>query len=200
MAITAVVFDVDGVLIRPGEFAKVLEREYALDLAATAGFFQGPFVDCLLGRADLKEAVEPFLREWQWRGSVEDFLRIWFEADSVLNADVLGLVTALRETGVPCYIGSTQEKLRAAYLEDILGFRDMFEDRFFSCRVRAMKPDAAFFTHVATSVGASGDALLFIDDMESNITGARRCGWNAELYSWGDDLRGRLRDRGLVCV
>lgn len=40
-AIAAVVFDVDGVLIRSGDFAGTLERDHGLDRSTTAGFFQG---------------------------------------------------------------------------------------------------------------------------------------------------------------
>ena len=198
MPVTAVVLDVDGVLVRSGVFAQVLEREHGLGLAATAGFFQGPFVDCLLGRADLKQAIEPFLREWRWAGSVEDCIRVWFEADSALNTEILALIAALRGAGIPSYVASTQEPLRAAYLEDVLGFRELFDDRFFSCRVGVMKPDPAFFEHVTASLGVAGKDLLFIDDLEHIVQGARQCGWNAELYSWGDDLSEKIREHGFV--
>lgn len=198
MAIRAVVFDVDGVLVRAGMFAEILEREHGLDLEATAGFFQGPFKDCLLGRADLIEAIEPFLREWRWPGSVEDCLRVWFEADSVVNGEILSLVAALRAAGLGCYVGSTQEPRRAAYLEEVLGFDGLFDHLFFSCRVGASKPDPAFFQHMRGRVGASETEMLFVDDEEPNVVGARLCGWNAELYSWGDDMLGRIREYGVM--
>ena len=71
MAIEAVVFDVDGVLVRAGVFGEILDREYGLDYARTSAFFRGPFKGCVIGRSDLREAIEPYLREWGWPGSFD---------------------------------------------------------------------------------------------------------------------------------
>lgn len=198
MSIKAVAFDVDGVLVRAGAFAEILEREHGLDLEATAGFFNGPFKDCLLGSGDLKNAIAPFLREWGWPGSVDDCLRVWFEADSVVNAELLNLVAAVRVRGLGCFVASTQEAYRAKYLEDVLGFSQAFDALFFSCRVGASKPDPIFFQHVTTHAGADPGEILFLDDYEPNVSGARAFGWNAEIYRWGDDVRAMFIEHGVL--
>ena len=192
MAVKALVLDVDGVLVRAGVFADVLERDHGLDRAATSGFFHGPFKDCVLGRTDLKDAISPFLNDWGWSGSVDDCLRVWFEADSTVNDEVLGLVASVRAKGLPCYVASTQESHRAAYLEKVLGFGDAFDGLFFSCRVGACKPERAFYDHVRSTIGVEAQEVLFFDDHDPNVEGARGCGWNAELYRWGDDMRSLL--------
>lgn len=188
MAVRAVVFDVDGVLVRAGVFGEILEAEHGLDRAATADFFQGPFKECVVGRADLKKELEPFLRAWRWPGSVDECLRIWFEADAALNGEVLDVAKTLRTNGLRCYIASTQELHRAAYLEDALGLGDLFDESFFSCRVGVSKPDAAFFHHVTDSIGIPPAETLLLDDHEPNVIGARSAGWRGELYTWGDDI------------
>jgi hypothetical protein len=57
MRIRAILLDVDGVLVEPMVFAKVLEAEHGLTPDDTASFFRGAFVRCLLRRADLKSEL-----------------------------------------------------------------------------------------------------------------------------------------------
>jgi glucose-1-phosphatase len=48
-----------------------------------------------------------------------------------------------------------------------------------SHRIGARKPDAASYRSVERAAGASGDGVLFFDDLESNVQGARAHGWTA---------------------
>ncbi|MCB0139116.1 MAG: hypothetical protein KDE50_04325, partial [Caldilineaceae bacterium] len=66
MAIKALLLDADGVVIFPWRFAQYLAREHGITPAQTRGFFGGVFLDCLVGRADLKEELPPFLAQWNW--------------------------------------------------------------------------------------------------------------------------------------
>lgn len=124
--IEAVIFDVDGVLVRSGIFGARLLRELGLERDALDSFWRGPFVQCSLGLSDLKKEVAPFLEKWGYPGTVEDCLRAWFEADSALNADVFDEVARLRHRGVLCHVASTQERYRAAYLEGPMGLAAQF--------------------------------------------------------------------------
>jgi putative hydrolase of the HAD superfamily len=190
--IEAVVFDVDGVLVRSGVFGQRLRRELALQAAELDEFWRGPFGQCSLGLLDLKEAMKPFLERWSYPGTVDDCLRDWFEADSILNADVLDEVERLRHRGVPCHVASTQECHRAAYLEGAMGLAARFDRLFFSCHLGVKKPQLEFFQRVASELGTSPAALLFIDDQQMNVDAARAAGWNAELYAFGDDIASLL--------
>lgn len=186
--IRSIVFDVDGVLIRDGEFARILSDQYGLTVERTAPFFRGPFQDCVIGKADLQHAILPFLDEWAWPGSVTDLLKLWFEADSCVNGQVLDLVGELRTSGIRCFVASTQERHRAAYVEHQLGFGERFDGLFFSWQLGLKKPDRAFFTHVAGEIGHPPTQILFFDDHESNVLGARDAGWSARRYQIGDDI------------
>ena len=187
--IRSVVFDVDGVLIRDGQFARILSERYGLSVERTASFFQGPFQDCVVGRADLKDSIAPFLLEWAWPGSVDDLLALWFDADSEPNGDVLDLADELRGRGVPCFVASTQEHHRAAHLEHRLGLGERFDGLFFSCHIGTKKPERAFFDHVASEIATSPSEIFFLDDRDSNVNGARDAGWNAERYQLGENVR-----------
>lgn len=196
--IEAVVFDVDGVLVRGGAFGERLRSELGLPRSELDDFWRGPFTRCTLGQADLRKEIEPFLEKWGYRGTVEDCLRAWLEADSAVNAEALGQVERLRRRGIPCHVASNQEHQRADYLERTLGFAARFERSFFSCRLGVKKPHPDFFRCVAIELGVSPEALLLFDDQPSNIDAARAAGWRAERYCFGEDLSELLGRYGLV--
>ena len=100
--IRAVIFDVDGVLVQSGVFGRRL-RELGIDPASLQSFWHGPFAECSIGRADLKQSLPPFIEQWGYPGSVEDCLQAWFEADSTLNHPLLEEIASLRAGGVPVF-------------------------------------------------------------------------------------------------
>jgi len=195
--IEAVLFDVDGVLVHSGKFGAQMARELGLSRDAMDAFWHGPFASCSLGAADLKEQIAPFLRDWGYRGSAEDCLRAWFEADSTLNHDALDAVQRLRARGLPCHVVSTQERYRAEYLEGPMGLAQRFDKLFFSCRLGVKKPQPELYQRVTTELGLAPASLLLVDDQQANIDAAHAAGWQAELYSFGDDLAEIWRRHGI---
>jgi putative hydrolase of the HAD superfamily len=196
--IKAIVFDVDGVLVENKVFASVLEREYGISREMTAPFFHGPFEECVLGRAELREALPEFLVKWKWPQGVDEFIRAWFEADARVNRPVLEFIGRMRAGGRRCYIASTQERQRVAYLEKLPAFAGLFDRCFFSCRLGCQKPERRFFDRIVAETGESAGGFLLLDDNDENVAGARRAGWNAELYRWGMDLGGVTLKYGII--
>ena len=180
--IRAVVFDVDGVLVHPWRFRDRLREEHGITPEMTAPFFRGPFLECVLGRADLREVLVPYLESWTWKGSVDALLQLWFTAENAPNAAVLTAVRELREKGLRCFAASVQERRRAHYLTHDMGFGVEFDALFFSCDLGVRKPDVAFFEKVGAQIGEAPGQLLFIDDHEANVDGARAAGWVAEQF------------------
>jgi putative hydrolase of the HAD superfamily len=197
--INALVFDVDGVLVENKVFASVLEREYDITREMTAPFFHGPFEACVLGQADLRKALPDYLFEWKWPDTVDEFIRLWFEADARLNGQMLQFARTMRRGGMRCYIASTQERQRVAYLERLPAFAELFDACFFSCRWGCQKPEKMFYDRIVSETAETAGGLLFFDDYEPNVTGAREAGWNAELYRWGMDLSEILLKYNIFC-
>jgi putative hydrolase of the HAD superfamily len=50
---------------------------------------------------------------------------------------------------------------------------------FASHLVKRRKPDDAIYAHVERATGIHGDRIVFFDDVEENVEGARRRGWRA---------------------
>lgn len=190
-------FDVDGVLVQAFVWARMLEEEHGLDQARTAPFFTGPFKKCVIGKSRLKEELLPFLEQWGWPTTVDDFVHRWFVADSSVNTHALEVVDDLRHNGLPCYVASTQEAERVAYLRNEMGLAERFDGFFFSCDMGVQKPDRKFFDLATHAIGVEPDQIVFLDDHQPNIDGAREAGWRSSLCSIGDDLRENLREHGV---
>jgi putative hydrolase of the HAD superfamily len=72
--IRVVIFDVDGVLVNAERFSERFSREHGVAPARIGPFFEREFVDCLIGKADLKDIIEPYLSAWGWTDGVDAFL------------------------------------------------------------------------------------------------------------------------------
>lgn len=195
--IRAVIFDIDGVLVKSGIFGKQLQALGA-DPASLQSFWHGPFAECSLGRADLKQALSPFIEQWGYPGSVDDCLNAWFEADSTLNHALLEEIEQLRAHGFPCHVASTQEHHRASYIQGVMGLASRFDRFFFSCHLGVRKPDPEFYRRITVELDAPPSSLLFFDDQQANVDAARAAGWHAELYTIGDALLPIASRHGLV--
>jgi putative hydrolase of the HAD superfamily len=178
-----VLFDADGVVIFPWRFARHLAREHGITPEMTRGFFQGVFEDCLLGEADLKQVLPPFLRQWGWPRSVDDFVVTWLETENAVDERVVAVIRALRGSGLMCCLVTSQERYRAEYMRVTMGFAEVFDRLFFSCELGCQKPDHAYYQIVEGELGFEGQEVLFWDDSAVNVRSARRWGWKAELYS-----------------
>lgn len=60
---------------------------------------------------------------------------------------------------------------------------------FASHEIREAKPDIAAYKAVEKKLGLRGDEILFFDDREDNIEGARAAGWNAERITEHDAVK-----------
>ncbi|KND50429.1 MAG: hypothetical protein AB202_02125 [Parcubacteria bacterium C7867-007] len=64
--IKAVIFDSDGMLSHGPRFSDTYAREQNIPIEEMIPFFTGPFKDCLIGKADLKDELEKgdWLQKW----------------------------------------------------------------------------------------------------------------------------------------
>ena len=182
-------FDIDGVLVEPYRFRDLLESVYGIGPDTTRTFFQTRFPLCLAGEADLLEELPPFLESWSWPSSLEDFVRIWFEIENAPVAAVFEFVAALRADGWRCHVASNQERRRATYLTEVMGFGSRFDTLFFSWDLGVCKPDPTYFEKIETTLESPGSRLVFVDDSERNVAAARERGWRAVRFDNLESLR-----------
>lgn len=113
-------------------------------------------------------------------------------ADKVaINQPLLRLVDEHRAAGLAVAILSNDGSSLRGYIE-ALGIAHHFDQVYVSGELGVMKPDRRIYQHVIEDLGLEPQAVLFIDDKQANVDGARRAGLQAELYSSVSGLRALL--------
>lgn len=196
--ISTVLFDADGVVQFAGELYAHLDRRYGWPVQRVDDFFWHLFHErhdydgSLTGESDLVPVVAAALADWGCAAPAEEFVRDWFTLGAVPDPDALALVAALRRHGIRCGLASNQDSVRAGFMDEELGYRTLFDDRFYSSRLGYAKPDVAFFQAVLAALGTHPEQILFVDDKPDNVEAARLCGLHAEVHGPGDKLRDTL--------
>jgi putative hydrolase of the HAD superfamily len=114
------------------------------------------------------------------------------------NTDVCSLVPRLKSR-YQLLLGSNTTELHARQFRrqfaDTLGHLDGI---VLSFEIGARKPKAAFFQHCQRLAGCAAAECVFIDDLPSNIEGARACGLQGIVYLDVKDLTERLERLGVT--
>lgn len=69
-----------------------------------------------------------------------------------------------------------------------------FKEQFISCEMKCLKPSAGFYEEAVRRIGFPAGEILFIDDNEANVEGARAVGLQARLFVPGTDMGALLAD------
>ncbi|MEK7093272.1 MAG: hypothetical protein AAB927_02200 [Patescibacteria group bacterium] len=111
----AVIFDCDGMINQEERFSKRLAKYVPLEVSLP--FFKGPFQECLVGRADLKEELKKVVTLWKWKGSVDELVAFWFADEAnIPQKEFFPIIDDLRERGIAVYLATNNEKYRTEYL------------------------------------------------------------------------------------
>ena len=201
-------FDVDGVLIDGwhvnAELRKPWNANLEADLGVNARDFEHAFFSptdgvpnsimdtCVMGKQDLKVALQSVLPTLGYRGSVEEFVSYWFEKDSNINPDVFEIVTQLNTIpDIELYVATGQEHHRASHLWDQLGFSSHFKKIYYSANIGYLKSRPEFFEAINVELGVNelAETPLFFDDSEIVVKASRAAGWEGVIFNSVDDLR-----------
>jgi FMN phosphatase YigB (HAD superfamily) len=178
---SAVLLDADGVVLIKGEyFSERFSREYNVPLDEVLVFFKNIYGDCQAGTKDLKQEIIPYLRQWNWEGSVDDFLDYWFE-DIEINPAAIETISEFKKRSMPVYLASNNEHYRVRAIEEALG--STLDGYFFSADLKVKKSNCEYFNMVAGMLGVETSEMYFVDNDERNINAAMEAGVNARLFS-----------------
>jgi HAD superfamily hydrolase (TIGR01509 family) len=194
-----VLFDADGVI--QGTRDGWLE-----DLTAAGGDRGEEFVlavfaaetACVSGQ-DFQAAMEQVLRDFEIDRPLSEVIdpAYWIEVDPTM----IGAVRGLRDLGLRTGLATNQQNLRGTYMRGSLGFSEVFDEQFYSWELGVAKPEPDYFRAILDRIGVAGGRVLFLDDREDNVAGARTAGLRAELFPRDggiDALRPILTRHGLA--
>lgn len=191
MQYAVALFDYDGVCFTGTQFSAEMKKDFGTEFEMMQPFFKGPFKECTIGKADLKDILPTVIADWKWPGTADELLAYWFK-DDVIEAPVLACIEKLRADGVHCFMATNQERHRAASLREKFGHEKIFDEILCSAEIGHIKNDPAFWDtvwqHIATLADNDKSRVIFFDDDEANVLTARAFGFDAVHYKGTGDL------------
>lgn len=113
----------------------------------------------------------------------EEFLSGW---DAILGDPLPGIEPLVARLAAerPLFVFSNTNPTHAARIVSHYGsLMRHFRHLFTSCELGARKPEAEAYARLASRIGAPANTLVFFDDLEENVAGARRAGLQAHRVS-----------------
>ena len=197
----AVIYDLDGMLLRGTRFSEVYRNEFGIPEETMHAFFDGgPFEECILGRADLKQVLnDNWLRLWKWSSTAEELLEYWFKTGNTFDAEIADTIPVLRRKGVLCVLATNNEKYRMAHVRNAYGLDAFFDRIFCSSEMGCKKPDAEFFDSIMQYFGSEirRENVLFWDDRLRYVESANNYGFSSFLYSTPREYMNVCREKFL---
>jgi HAD superfamily hydrolase (TIGR01509 family) len=198
MAVEVVLFDLGGVLVDIGGIG---------DLGVFAGetsedelwrrWLECPWVRRFeRGHCDADSFSRGMVDSWSMSIEPEVFLEAFASWPRGLLPGARELVRSISTASrVGCL--SNTNVLHADRHWTEFGIADLFEDRFLSHEMGLVKPDRAAFEYVIEVLGCPAERILFLDDNQINVEGARAAGLRAERTQGIDEARSILASIGL---
>ncbi|WP_018786317.1 HAD family hydrolase [Micromonospora sp. CNB394] len=191
---TALLVDFDGVLRRwdPAVAAGV-EREYGLtegvlgEIAMSWGLLQ-PVLTGQVSHAQwmvsVADALTPAVGADRARAAVQE----WQSYRGEVDPDVLAFVREVRAAGIRVGLGTNATDLLDADLA-ALGLTEELDVIVNSSAIGVHKPAKEYFQAACAALGTPPGRVLFVDDEDRAVAGARVAGLSAHRWSGPADLR-----------
>jgi len=149
------------------------------------------------GRSGPEEFADHLIREMGLPVNRDEFIReftLWPKRsfDGAHN-----LLHRLSPTYVRATLSNTNVLHWPRYMGE-MGFSHAFDHHFASHLIGRIKPDEDAFHYVVDKLGHSASAILFLDDNELNVIGARRVGMRAVCVKGVREAEQALLRHGVI--
>jgi putative hydrolase of the HAD superfamily len=124
-------------------------------------------------------------------GELDELIRIDTAGWMHLDAETIAVLRAAHERGARMTLLSNAPHALADAVE-ALPELDFFDAFVFSARIGVAKPEPAAFLAALDVMGLPAGDVVFIDDREPNVAGARAIGIDGRLFTGAGALREQL--------
>lgn len=196
MKISAVCFDLGNVLISVNYermWDGIAKKSKLPKEEIRRRLFEDPLAkDYENGRITTAKFFTQFKKLVEYKGTTKE-LRAAFSEIFDPMAEHIALAAMLSKH-YPLAIISNTNDAHIVHAEATYSFFPLFHARIYSHQVKAMKPNPEIYQAALTALGGNIDPLeaLFIDDLEANILGAVKLGWQTIHLRPGVNLREAL--------
>lgn len=116
-----------------------------------------------------------------------------------LNAPIVGLVGRLATAGYRLGVCSNTTASHWQHCTSRFTIlTSVFPVHALSYRLRAMKPEASFYSAAAALAGVAPEQIFFTDDRADNVAAAAAAGWDAVQFESVSQINEELRSRGVI--
>lgn len=191
------IFDLGGVLvnIEYHRFIETLGIDHTIDEAELLRILSPEARQYESGTISTKDFFHRVNQHLD-RGFTETQLHeAWY---AILAGEIDGmrnLVEKLSTQG-PLYLLSNTNELHFEYAKKKFPILSFFSQHFVSYKIGAMKPSPEIYRHVIHSLNTNPSDVLFIDDLQHNVDGAKNVGLQTYLFTGVDSLRRMLAEQG----
>lgn len=177
--ITAVVFDMGGVLLRTED--REPRSKLALSLGMTYEELEAQVYgsrEAMRGEISAADHKRDFLSKLGLsQESMGDFGDAFWGGDR-MDAALIDFIRGLRESYTTVLLSNAWDDLRPL-LVDRWKIADAFDHMFISAEMGLAKPDPKIYQAVTAALKKDPAELVFVDDFIENVEAARGEGWNA---------------------
>ena len=149
------------------------------------------------GGCDADEFARALVREFELPVDGATFLEHFEHWPRGTFPGALELLAELRESHRVACFSNTNALHWPKFLDD-MGLGEAFHDCFASHELGALKPDRQAFDLVLRALGCAPGSVLFLDDNQINVDGARQAGLDAHLAQGPDAARSVLEELGVL--
>ena len=136
------------------------------------------------------------IKEWEIDLSVKEVIDLLIQGYEV-NPRVVEIVKNIRKKGYKTCICSNNFPARINGLQKRFGFLDDFDVVTVSYQVGATKPSELIFKDLVRKAGVKPEEIVFADDNDNNLAGAKKIGINVFFYERLDKFLEKLKSLGV---
>ncbi|GIV83164.1 MAG: haloacid dehalogenase [Candidatus Roseilinea sp.] len=194
LPITAIFFDLGGVLVRTSDLAprRKWEQRFGMpDWALQDLFFNSPVGQAAqIGRATTDDAWAHVAATLGLAADTLRQLQADFWRGDTFDESLLALIRSLHRRYKTGLISNAMPDARQMFADKLN--RDLFDVLVFSGEEGVKKPDPEIFRRALARLGARPEESIFVDDMAENVAAAQTLGLRGIRFTTSEDLRRTL--------
>jgi len=198
--IKAITFNLDGVYFIKGKsnFISSLKKLGVPEIEAARVFSKSNEMNNLYKRGKMTDGQfwSWAIKEWKLNINVEEVIDLLISGYEV-NPEVVRIVKQVRENGYKTLICSNNFPARINGLQKRFKFLDNFDAYALSYEVGETKPSEKIFIELVNKSGVRAEEIVFADDNEENLSGAKKVSINTFLYEGFDKFLEKLKELGV---
>jgi len=198
--IRVLLFDLGGVLVELNDISRLIDLkgdQVPVNTLWSDWLFSPAARAFEMGISTKEQFADKYIEEMNLPIKRNDFLKAFTQLPKGLYPNADKLIERCRDRYFTASLSNTNA-LHWQRLTHEMGIHRMFDQHFPSHLTGKLKPDRESFEYVLQSLNCDPEAILFLDDNEINIKGARSVGMIAYLAKGPQEAENILEEIGIL--